>query len=152
MLSSSLTHLAPTGSPETWNNQKWSTHKDEIYRMYIVDNNTLQTTMQRMEGKLGFKAKERTWKIKLKEWEFEKHISQETMRIIVAKAEKRARDGKDTVFFHRQFPIPAQRIENYKKRKATKAARIASPSADTIKYCIPHAATRDGRPADWRVH
>ena len=46
-----------------------------------------------------FYLSERKWKEKLKEWKFDKKISTTDMRIVVAKAEKRARnEGKDTTF------------------------------------------------------
>jgi hypothetical protein len=36
--------------------QKWETHKEEIYRIYMKEDNTLKTTMQRIGPKLDFKA------------------------------------------------------------------------------------------------
>jgi hypothetical protein len=74
--------------------------------------------------------REQKWKNKLKEWYFEKNQSKEDMQIIVAKAEKRAREeGKETVFFQGDRQIPPGKIENFKKRKAIHAAEVASPSA-----------------------
>jgi hypothetical protein len=74
--------------------------------------------------------RERTWKNKLKEWYFEKNQSKEDMQIIVAKAEMRAREeDKETVFFQGDRQIPPEKIENFKKRKTSHAAEVASPSA-----------------------
>lgn len=43
----------------------------------------------------------RTWKMKLKEWGYEKHLSEESMKILVAKAEIRSQEhGKATEFIH----------------------------------------------------
>ena len=71
---------------------------------------------------LKFEYSERKWKGKLKEWRFEKNLSASDMSIIVAKSEKRVREeGKDTVFFHGQSEITQERIEQFKRRKTTKA-------------------------------
>jgi hypothetical protein len=79
---------------------------------------------------LTFEYSERKWKEKLKEWRFEKNISGTDMSIIVAKAEKRVREeGKETVFFHVQSEITRERIEQFKRRKTTKAVEEALPSA-----------------------
>jgi len=38
-------------------NDKWNAHKDEIYKVYIKENNTLETTMQIIEGRGGPQAR-----------------------------------------------------------------------------------------------
>jgi hypothetical protein len=66
----------------------------------------------------------------LKEWKFDKKISATDMRIIVAKAEKRARDdGKDTTFFHGGVQITTARIEQFKRRKTEKDVEQMSSGA-----------------------
>lgn len=68
--------------------------------------------------------------MQLKEWGFEKYLPASQMKIVVAKAEKRARDeGKETIFFNGQFQISPERIEAFKKRKTVREAVPASPSA-----------------------
>jgi hypothetical protein len=68
--------------------------------------------------------------MKLKEWGFDKHLTEKETKIVVAKAEKRARDeGKDTVFYHNGRLIPPTKIENFKRRKTVKESDVASPSA-----------------------
>ena len=77
-----------------------------------------------------FYLSERKWKEKLKEWKFDKKISTTDMRIVVAKAEKRARnEGKDTTFFHGDMQITAERIEQFKRRKTCRKDIEVSPSA-----------------------
>jgi hypothetical protein len=73
---------------------------------------------------------ERKWKEKLKEWKFDKNISATNMSIVVAKAEKRAREeGKETVFFHGDCQISPERIQQFKRRKTSKIAEAESPAA-----------------------
>jgi hypothetical protein len=68
--------------------------------------------------------------MKLKEWGYDKYLSTTEMQIVIAKAEKRAREeGKETMFFHGESQITTKRIENFKKRKLTKELEVASPSA-----------------------
>lgn len=75
---------------------------------------------------------ERKWKMQLKDWGFEKYVSASDMRILIAKAEKRAiEENKDTIFFNRGCEIPQEKIDLFKRRKVTKQAAPASPSAGT---------------------
>ena len=37
------------------NNQKWELHKEEIRKIYLEENNTLEITMERIEQSDGFK-------------------------------------------------------------------------------------------------
>ena len=73
---------------------------------------------------------ERKWKEKLKEWSFEKYLPADSMKVIVAKANKRKLDeGKETVFFHHGVKVASTRIETFKKRKVTKDVDVDSPNA-----------------------
>lgn len=74
--------------------------------------------------------------MKLKEWRFEKYLSEMDMKVIVAKADKRAREQKKTVFFHHNNRLAAEKIENFKKRRAVKESIAASPSAGV--FLGPH--------------
>lgn len=139
------------------NNQKWEAHKSEIYELYIEENKTLPETISIIEERHGLKARQvplslpyshalfelkcvltsraifslRKWKGKVKnEWRFEKNVSAKDMQVLVAKAEKRARDeGKETVFWHAGVRIRPERVENFKKRKIVGNGDVASPSA-----------------------
>lgn len=72
----------------------------------------------------------RKWKAKLKEWSFEKHLSEGDMKIVVAKMDKRRREtGKDTVVFHNGVQVPAEKITNFKRRKVIRESDPASPGA-----------------------
>jgi hypothetical protein len=51
------------------------------------------------------------------------------MQVVVAKQQKRAREGKDTVFMHGSVEITSERIENFKRRKVSKTTDAVSPSA-----------------------
>ena len=59
----------------------------------------------------------RKWKEQLKEWNFDKYLSMDSIKIIVTKAEKRRREeGKEVVFFRSGVRIPEGKIE-FKERK-----------------------------------
>lgn len=51
------------------------------------------------------------------------------MKVVVAKIDKRKRDGKDTVVFHNQVQMPIEKIETFKRRKVVRESDPASPSA-----------------------
>jgi hypothetical protein len=51
------------------------------------------------------------------------------MMVISAKAEKRAREGKDTLILIGEVPMDPQRLETFKKRKFVKESIPESPGA-----------------------
>ena len=68
--------------------------------------------------------------MKFKEWKYEKRLAESDMKIVAAKAEKRASDdGKKTDFYHNGILIHPSRIENFKRRKTIKNSEAVSPSA-----------------------
>jgi hypothetical protein len=65
------------------------------------------------------------WKMKLKEWNFEKNLKKSQMDVLVAKAAKRSTDeDKDTVFYHGKTEISSQRVQNFKKRRLADIATV----------------------------
>ena len=80
-----------------------------------------------LQTELTYAHRERTWKNKLKSWNFEKYLSTSDMKFVVAKAEKRSREGKDTFFFHGESQVTSERIQNFKKRKTIETSDMASP-------------------------
>ncbi|CZS88978.1 uncharacterized protein RAG0_00475 [Rhynchosporium agropyri] len=123
------------------NDQKWDAQKDEIYRLYIEADNTLEATIQMIGETSGFKA--RKWKMKLKEWRFEKNLSKHDMEIIVAKARKRSRDeSKNTIFFYGATQIRPERIENFKKRKTASDKYVVSSRSDTPERDLSDSESR----------
>ncbi len=79
----------------------------------------------------------RKYKMKLKEWKFEKYVRAADMKIVVAKATERARqDGRETAFYNAGQPLSAERIGNFKKRIALDEEEWISSSAGKI-YSVP---------------
>ncbi|KAH7327108.1 hypothetical protein BKA65DRAFT_62385 [Rhexocercosporidium sp. MPI-PUGE-AT-0058] len=140
------------------NDKRWNFHKDEIRRIYIEEDRTLQVTMRMIEERYGFKASPRKWKMKLKEWNFEKYFPSAVMSFAVAKTEKRKNEeNKDTIFYHGDSLIPSEKIEHFKRRKMSNKARIASPDPGTprdISYHTPGPERSPSpipeEPADYR--
>jgi hypothetical protein len=59
----------------------------------------------------------RYWKIKLKEWKFEKNVPAKEMSFMAAKARKRGlEDGKETVFYRNGILVDASKVENKKQK------------------------------------
>jgi hypothetical protein len=59
----------------------------------------------------------RYWKIKLKEWRFEKNVPAKEMSFMAAKARKRElEDGKETVFYRNGVLVDASKVENKKQK------------------------------------
>jgi hypothetical protein len=152
--------------------RKWDLHKDEIYRTYMQEDNSLLTTLERFEQRYGFKARlvtlqifallqryklpgfpihlpilihsVRKWKLKLKEWNFNKYVRTEEMMFVVAKSDERAgREGKNTAFLHEGTPIKNIKIEKFKRRKISheKEDRYASMSKSIMLDLCAHVVT-----------
>ena len=60
---------------------------------------------------------ERKWKEKVKEWGFEKNVPTRDMNFIVAKAEKRKAEGKETIFYRNGTQFDESTIEQFKKKE-----------------------------------
>ncbi len=86
------------------NAEKWEWIKDDIYKVYMQDHNTLPETIRLIGQKHSFKASyvqhpsmlsrannnlsssEPTWKTKLKAWGFEKNVPAADLAIVIAKS------------------------------------------------------------------
>lgn len=72
--------------------------------------------------------------MKLKEWNFDKHLPMTDMTIIATKASKRASEGKETVFYSAGQEMNTEKIENFKKRIKLHGIEMPSPSAGKIYH------------------
>ncbi|CZR60771.1 uncharacterized protein PAC_10667 [Phialocephala subalpina] len=123
------------------NDAQWESLKDDIFRVYIAEDHTLAITMTIFEQMYQFKRSPRKWKDKLKQWNFDKNLSEKDAKILVAKAEKRAREeGKETEFLHYGLVMSTAKINNAKRRRTMDESVAMSPSAATppaITYRTP---------------
>jgi hypothetical protein len=63
------------------------------------------------------RSSKRYWKIKLKEWKFEKNVPSKEMSFMAAKARKRElEDGKETMFYRNGVLVDASKVENKKQK------------------------------------
>ncbi|KAL8828847.1 MAG: hypothetical protein Q9170_006425 [Blastenia crenularia] len=77
----------------------WNAHKKAIKKLYIDQNKSLPETMAAMNEQHSFKASQKLYKTKFKEWNWQKNLSTDTALKMREKARRRKRDeGKDTVF------------------------------------------------------
>lgn len=133
------------------NIEKWQNTKDGIYQFYIIQDHTLDETIQFMAQKHGLHASKRTWKAKMKTWCFEKNVPATELATVLAKAKKRKREeGKETRIFYNGTEIDEKRIARFKRRELGEVA-LASPSAVTPPRMIyrtpsPNLAEMDTQP------
>ncbi|PQE32582.1 hypothetical protein CJF32_00004115 [Rutstroemia sp. NJR-2017a WRK4] len=150
-----LNVAAQPGTTKAKNDAKWDAMRERIHHIYVEENNTLSTTRDIIYKEYTFRAGTRKWKDKLKEWKFDKNLSIKDMQVVVAKQQKRAREGKDTVFIHGSAEITSERIENFKRRKVSKMPDAVSPSAETpenVTYSTPGPCSNDTEPAIYHVY
>lgn len=60
---------------------------------------------------------ETTWKLKLKEWDFNKKISTHDWQWMHLKRRERVQAGIETRFFHRLVEVTPEMFEDFEKRK-----------------------------------
>ncbi|KUJ23703.1 uncharacterized protein LY89DRAFT_775965 [Mollisia scopiformis] len=98
--------MFPTAQPNQGvlfrNNLKWEALKDDIRQFYILEDHTLNDTMEFIQQTHQFQASKRKWKDKLKEWNFDKNIPLKEVGFMATKSEKRK-----------------SKIEQFKKRRLT---------------------------------
>ncbi|KFY25746.1 hypothetical protein V491_01607, partial [Pseudogymnoascus sp. VKM F-3775] len=118
------------------NNTTWDDIKSDAFRFYMDEGKDLKTTMAAIREIHGFKASERTWKLKFDEWCYKKNMSKEDMQWIVAKRAKRTAEGKDTAFDYYGTQVTTKRIENFKRRK-TEEGPVSMSTPPNIVYSTP---------------
>jgi hypothetical protein len=71
----------------------------------------------------------RTWKSKLKDWKFEKYVTEKEKNISVAKSHGRERKGKGAAVLNGERVSSPRRLAYFKKRKAEDIVDLVTPSA-----------------------
>ncbi|KAG4440766.1 hypothetical protein IFR05_003753 [Cadophora sp. M221] len=120
----------------------WDLYKQDIRQLYVEQDMPLKATMEIMETKYDFKHSPRKWKMKMKEWRFEKHIPAHEMMFMATKSDERKADAsnpKDTIFVRGDIKIMQDRIGNFKKLK--RGELISQPefpgTPPNIRYYTP---------------
>lgn len=115
---------------------EWDKCKDDIRNLYMIQDESLDTTMEAISSKYAFKRRFvltspatshcflictlslRAWKAKMKEWGFIKHFPAEDMAFVASKYDERKAHPitpKDTVFVRGGIIVQQNRIANFKK-------------------------------------
>ena len=123
-----------TGVPRK-TKEEWEIVKSDAIRIYIEENQSLKVTMAEIKKMYQFTSRYstpqipsensetdisfsiRTWKTKWKEWGCSKNRPADNMKFIDFKGEKRALEGKDTIFCYGGTQVTASKIQNFKRRK-----------------------------------
>ena len=69
----------------------------------------------------------------LKKWGIYKNIPASDMKILIAKSERRKREGKDTDFYFHDRLVDAQKFRRFVKRKVSQEGDMPSPSAGMLR-------------------
>ncbi|KAH6720672.1 hypothetical protein BKA61DRAFT_238295 [Leptodontidium sp. MPI-SDFR-AT-0119] len=122
----------------------WDLYKQDIRQMYVEQDMSLKATMEIMEAKYDFKHSPRKWKMKMKEWKFEKHIPANEMIFMATKSDERKADAsnpKDTIFVRGDITIMQDRIANFKKLKRGELTSPTLPidpsTPPNVRYYTP---------------
>lgn len=74
----------------------------------------------------------RKFKMKLKEWGYEKYLTKLDKKNMIAKAEQRSTEGKATVFYHNGVRVTNERVDNFKRRRVANEEPIPASTAGKI--------------------
>ncbi|KAL8791747.1 MAG: hypothetical protein Q9195_005685 [Heterodermia aff. obscurata] len=101
----------------TKSRDEWEAHRDNIHRLYIDENLSLESVMKAMGGTYDFHASRIQYGSKIKEWGFQKNIRENHMRAIARKklSRQNADSSKASTFRLRNRPVPEQKIDRYMK-------------------------------------
>ncbi|KAL9113321.1 MAG: hypothetical protein Q9187_007644 [Circinaria calcarea] len=116
----------------------WEEKRDIIERLY--QDNSLSDTIQIMKTEHGFRASEKAYKEKFKEWNVAKNLKYQQALWMVAKAHRReVGEGKKTTFQLRGVEVPTSKIERLTKAstRAVPELSIAEDTPGGITYFTP---------------
>ncbi|EPE32588.1 P-loop containing nucleoside triphosphate hydrolase [Glarea lozoyensis ATCC 20868] len=122
----------------------WDTHRAEITQMYSEEQKTLKEIMEFMEKEHKFKASEKQYKAKLKDWKITKYIPNPMAKWMAMKAEERKRLGKHATTFQFKNQILTEdrvkRLVRDTKTDSHIATNCSTP--DEVKYFTPVTAPK----------
>ncbi|KAN0120046.1 hypothetical protein V8E51_002254 [Hyaloscypha variabilis] len=102
----------------------WSSCKDEIYRVYMTERSTLSETMEIFERDFGLKACTRTWRTKLKEWKFEKYLTDKEKSMGAVTTKKKGLETNGSAILHEKRSISPLRPASIKRRKNERVVEV----------------------------
>jgi hypothetical protein len=116
----------------------WEHVKPDVFRIYILEGQTLNITMAEIEAIFGLAAKfveeyniwimantsyrGARWKEKLKQWDFVKNISTQDWQWMHSKWRERKHADIKTVFYCRHIEVTPAMLEASEKRGASTVA------------------------------
>ncbi|KAK3304971.1 Clr5 domain-containing protein [Chaetomium strumarium] len=107
--------------------EDWETVREVITQLYWTEKRGLPEVMEIMEARHNFRAKERQYKARFKEWKLEKNIDSKRMEAIVQiQKRRREHENKETEFRFRGRPLPQEKIDRWQKRRKS-GEEVASP-------------------------
>ena len=136
---------------------KWEKHRETIIRLYVDEETCLDEVMSYMREKHNFRACEQAYKQTLRRWEVGKNIPSSAMSFMVAKAATRKMElGKETVFYWHDRPVPAKKLERFKRRTSQggdpkSAAAAASGGTSPLQsHLLPNLSLQTATPLHTR--
>ncbi|KAH7031570.1 uncharacterized protein B0I36DRAFT_124278 [Microdochium trichocladiopsis] len=97
---------------------EWLKRKPIIERLLFVDHLKIKKAVQVLERDHGFKTGIRSLKTRLEQWGFNKNLSRDDMKILIARKDQRKCQGKDTTFTLHGHGIQPERLATFEKRYA----------------------------------
>ncbi|MCJ1381030.1 hypothetical protein MMC17_004139 [Xylographa soralifera] len=124
-----------------YNNVDWERHKEEIRKLYLMENKILDDTMRIMKAKHSVPESKKLYKERFKTWGWQKNLPGDKAQWMTQKATKRKReDKKETIFLfggQKWDKAKAQRSATRSKKVATEADFIVVDTPSDIVYKTP---------------
>ncbi|KAF8849071.1 hypothetical protein BDZ45DRAFT_810268 [Acephala macrosclerotiorum] len=118
-----------------------ATYKEELKRLYLMENKSLKDVMADMNGKYSVPESMKRYKEQFDAWGWRKNLPGEYAQWMAQKANKRKReDGKDTIFIYGgaewdKGVVERSAVRSKKARKGAEAIVVETPSE--IDYQTP---------------
>ncbi|KAK5050357.1 hypothetical protein LTR84_003638 [Exophiala bonariae] len=109
----------------TYTAEQWLEHRDRITNLYVEEELTLKQVRTILEEDHQFPATERQIKRKIKEWNLDKNIKDEEMRMILQHKQFRNDNyGKDSIFYVRGRLVDYKKIQRFIQRKGSASLSV----------------------------
>ena len=96
----------------------WEKHRQVIRKLYVDNGQSLKAVSKFMAVHHRFRATDRQYKRKIRDWNLDKKVKDHEMRAILATSlRRRIKENKDSIFFVRGQRVDKKKIDRYAYRR-----------------------------------
>ena len=113
--------------------ESWEAHKEVIYDLYIVRDQTVDQVIHAMTAS-GFQASKQQYKRQFKKWGLSKNRKDNEWSYISSLLTRRSRKGKPSIVFMNNEMIPLRKLRKELSRHAIPIWKLQGPTPEPISH------------------